>query len=490
MVKKMRTMKLNIFNKLIFTGILVAFMGCNEFLDEPKPTTAVSYQDVFSSEDGVRAHFNGIYRNLRSQWESVDGNSGGDTDTWGIVAVNLTRMVKGVDMMIPSGWYQWDYRHENRSSTYRRVNFVWDFFYETINQANIIIQGVTGSGFAESSKNELIAEARAIRAWAYFNLIREFQHTYSAGPDSPGIPIYTEPASIESEGVARGTVQDVYDQIVSDLDFAVDNLNSSGDRVLKSNININVAYGILARVKLELGEWEDAKNAAISARSGYALAADHYGDGFNDIDNPEWIWGFPQRNDQTIYYGNPASHLDHFVLGYNSVFVNSDFVNLFSDTDVRNMFLEGFYDGTPADYYYYITTKFVQKEDFSDDVVMMRVAEMYLIEAEAKAELGESDAGDVLFELQSNRDPGAVKSGNTGSALIDEILVERRKELYGEIGISYLDIKRKQMPLVRTGNHPEAYKFDFPTNSENFILRIPQREIDSNLNISESDQNP
>jgi hypothetical protein len=359
---------------------------------------------VFASEDGVRAHFNGIYRNLRTQWESVDGQSGASTDSWGIVSLNLARMVKGVDMMVPSGWYQCDYRHENRSSTYRRVNFVWDFLYETISQTNIIIEGVSNSDFAESSKNALIAEARAIRAWAYFDLIREFQHTYSADVNAPGVPIYTEPASIESVGNDRGTVQEVYNLIAEGLEFAVENLDPGGSRVLKSNINVNVAYGLLARVKLEMGAWQDAKNAAIAARSGYALNATAY-------------------------------------------------------------------------------------EDFSDDVVMMRVAEMYLIEAEAKAELGEADAGDMLFELQSNRDPNAVKSGNTGQDLVDEILVERRKELYGEIGVSFLDIKRRQIPLVRTGNHPEAYKFNFPSNSENFILRIPQREIDSNVNITESDQN-
>lgn len=485
----MRINKSNIYSKILIIGLVSALMSCAEFLDEPKPTTAVAPQDVFASEDGVRAHFNGIYRNLRTQWESVDGQSGGSTDSWGIVSLNLARMVKGVDMMVPSGWYQWDYRHENRSSTYRRVNFVWDFLYETINQANIIIEGVSNSDFAESSKNALIAEARAIRAWAYFDLIREFQHTYTADVNALGVPIYTEPASIESVGNDRGTVQEVYNLIAEDLEFAVANLDAGGSRILKSNININVAYGLLARVKLEMGAWQDAKNAAIAARSGYALNAAAYEDGFNNLDNPEWIWGFPQRNDQTIYYGNPASHMDHFVLGYNSVYVNSDFVSLFSDSDVRNLFAAGIYEGAPTDYYFYVTTKFVQNEDFSDDVVMMRVAEMYLIEAEAKAELGEADAGDMLFELQSNRDPNAVKSGNTGQDLVDEILVERRKELYGEIGVSFLDIKRRQIPLVRTGNHPEAYKFNFPSNSENFILRIPQREIDSNVNITESDQN-
>ena len=479
-----------LYNTLLISGLVFISMSCNEFLDEPKPTTAVSPQDVFSSEDGVRAHFNGIYRNLRSQWQSVDGKSGGNTDTRGVVGLNMTRVVKGADIMVPYGWYQWDYRHQNRNSNYYKVRFIWDFLYENINQTNIIIQGVEGSDFPESTKNKFMAEACALRAWSYFNLIREYQHPYSVDPNAAGIPVYTEPASIESVGKSRGSVQAVYDQIVGDLEYAVQHLDPGGERLLKSNININVANGLLARVKLEMGQWEDAKNAAMAARNGYSLAADQYGDGFNKIGNPEWIWGFPQRNDQTIYYGNPASFMDHFILGYNNAYANDDFVSLFSDTDVRNLFLAQFYGGTPTDYYYYITTKFVQNEDFSDDVVMMRVAEMYLIESEARAELGESEAGDVLFELQSNRDPNAVKSGNTGQALIDEILVERRKELYGEMGVGFMDIRRRQLPLIRTGNHPDVYRFDFPANSDVFVLRIPQLEIDSNENINEPDQNP
>jgi hypothetical protein len=475
---------------IVVLALIMFTTSCSDFLDEPTPTTSVSAVDVFSTEDGVRAHFNGIYRNLRTQWQSADGKTGGSTDAWGIASVNLARMVKGTDMMIPDGWYQWDYRHDNRSPSYRRVRFVWDFLYETINQANIVIQGVTASDFPESSKQRLIAEASAIRAWGYFNLVREYSKAYANDPNAPGVPIYTEPASIESVGNPRGTVQAVYDQIVGDLEYAVQYLDPDGTREIKSNININVAYGLLARVMLEMENWEDAKNAAIAARTGYDLHADQYGDGFNKIDNPEWIWGFPQRNDQTIYYGNPASHINHLVPGYNRVFINDDFVNLFSDTDVRNLFLAGYYPVDPDNYQYYITTKFVMNEDFSDDIVMMRVSEMYLIEAEAKAELGEADAGDILFAVQSDRDPNAVTSGNTGQALIDEILVERRKELYGEIGVSFMDIKRRQLPLVRTGNHPNAYRFNFPANSDLFVLMIPDLEIDSNNSISDSDQNP
>lgn len=473
--------------QLIYNSILIlfAFTSCEEFLDEPKPSSSISSTDVFSSEDGVRAFFNGIYRNLRTQWsnEVIASN----TDTWGIISVNIARVMKGNDVMNPSGWYQWDYRYENKQSTYRRVNFIWNFFYETINQTNVLIQGVEEASFPESVKNSLIAEARAIRGWAYFELIREYQHTLMADPNAPGIPLYDAPAGADSEGKPRGTVQQVYDFIVADLEFAIQHIPES--RLLKSHFNTDVVNAILARVYLEVHDWEKARDAAIAARENYPLAAETYGNGFNNLDNDEWIWGFPQSADQTTYYGTPASFFDHRILGYDNFYINDEFVSYFTETDVRYLFDEDT-SSQIQPYQRFTTIKFEQSPDFTDDFVMIRSAEMYLIEAEARAELNDASAADVLFELQSNRDPSAVASGNTGQTLVDEILLERRKELYGEIGVHFLDSKRKQRPLTRVGNHPAVYKLNFPANADDFILKIPQDEIDANVNITESDQNP
>jgi hypothetical protein len=186
--------------------------------------------------------------------------------------------------------------------------------------------------------------------------------------------------------------------------------------------------------------------------------------------------------------------------------MNSTFVQSFSLTDVRNTFY--FRSANPASSLRYATNKFgsasttdvllitgqtvkLRETDFNESLTMMRAAEMYLIEAEAEAELGNTQkAKTLLFTLQKNRDAAAVQSTNTGAALINEILLERRKELYGELGISWLDIKRRQLPLVRTGNHPAAYRFSFPANDPRLITKLPQNEIDTNENISESDQNP
>jgi hypothetical protein len=73
---------------------------------------------------------------------------------------------------------------------------------------------------------------------------------------------------------------------------------------------------------------------------------------------------------------------------------------------------------------------------------------------------------------------------------VTEILLERRKEFYGELGLDYLDAKRRQLPLIRTGNHPAAYRFNIPANDNRFILKIPQKEFDSNKTLNPlTDQN-
>ncbi|MBO9561286.1 MAG: RagB/SusD family nutrient uptake outer membrane protein [Niastella sp.] len=486
----------------------IAGVGCKkDFITDPKPTDAVSDVDVFKSVNGVRSYFTGIYRNMRRQWANLDNTAGGLTDTWGYNSINLARINKGTDIVNPGGNYQFDYRHENREPAYRRTIFTWGFFYEHVNQVNTLIEGVTlSTSISAADKKVLEAEAKALRAWLYFEIIREFQHTIAKDPNAPGVPLYTEPTSIGNEGKPRGTIKQVYDQINADIEFATQNLGTG--RLLKSDININVAWGMAARIYLEQRRWADAKNAAQKARVGYTLDAPSYSNGFGDLASSEVIWGFPQASDiggQSLYYGTPSSFFEKTGNGYDNLFVNSTLVATFSNTDVRNTFY--LTSSNPASAQRFSTNKFgspsadeiqlingdvvpLKETWFNEALPMMRVAEMYLIEAEAKAELAEADAGTVLLTVQKDRDPAAAASGNTGAALVTEILLERRKEFYGELGFDFLDAKRRQLPLIRTGNHPAAYRFNIPANDNRFILKIPQKEFDSNKTLNPgTDQN-
>ena len=124
------------------------------------------------------------------------------------------------------------------------------------------------------------------------------------------------------------------------------------------------------------------------------------------------------------------------------------------------------------------------------DVPYMRAAEMYLIEAEARARLNdEAGASRVLFDLVKARDPNYVQSTRTGDALVNEILLQRRIELWGE-GHRFFDMKRTNAPLNRNGaNHIASVVllYDVAPGDVRWEFLIPRREINANTAIV---QNP
>jgi hypothetical protein len=126
------------------------------------------------------------------------------------------------------------------------------------------------------------------------------------------------------------------------------------------------------------------------------------------------------------------------------------------------------------------------------DVNYIRVAELYLIEAEALARQGKTaEAQDVLFLIANNRDPKYIKSTKTGTTLIDEILVQRRIELWGE-GYRFLDLKRLNAKMDRNGsNHNPALAviMSVAPGDNMWQFLIPKAELDANPAIKDQ-QNP
>ena len=454
---------------------LILLSGCEKgYLDEPKPTESVNSSVIFESQDGVEAFMSGILRESRGQFER--------TDAGGLYSMYFARVVKGNDLVLGYQWYLFDYENDNREPTYTRTIFSWEFPYYIINQLNQFINGVNNSSnLSDSIKEEFLGQAFALRAFYYFQLAMEFQHTYSYDLSLPAPPIYTEPAI---EGKAMSTLGELYDFIINDLTTAVE--TAPATRNNKSYIDRNVVYAILARVYQVMGNWQQAANAAAIARQGYPLDSDQYPLGFDDMNATEWIWAMPQRADQTNYfYIAPHAFTDNINDAYGLAFWNKDFVSLFSQTDIRNSFIDLYNVGDADQYFARASLKFTF--DFSSDIPIIRSPEMMLIEIEANARMGkESEASNMLLSLQQNRDPNAKASGNTGEALIEEILVERRKELYGEMGVEWFDAKRLRRGITRTGNHRIGSAANLLPDDKKFFLKVPQKEIDANINIDES----
>ncbi len=461
------------------------------------------------------------------------GSMGGHHD-FGVKSFDLTNDLMGEDMALWDRGFGWFARHYGYQAHNDQNNdlvvYTWHRYYEKIDRANWILLNVDDYTDDQAERESIMGQALAMRAFAHFHLVQVFSHAYAYDPDAPGIPYITENAKKysrfdfiadnpkfpdlnqlksldESKGqnltdkvvkgvekgykgiLKRGKVSDVYTQLQNDLDDAVLLLEGSGAQAHRSHIDVSVAHGLRARVALAMEDWDTAAEHAGLAIStaednGKQLYSpeEYTADGFNSVEGSEWMWGSEIGEEEQTFYASFYSQMDARFMSYASLggqkLITQELYNSFTETDVRkDLFIApGEGEGDLLDYN---QMKFLTPEigSFAGDYLYMRLAEMYLIYAEALANKGEYvQAQQTLFDLINMRDPEYNISSNTGDALIDEIYLHRRMELWGE-GHRSLDIRRLQMPLERPtdDNHnPElANIFFLPANDEMFLWRIP-----------------
>lgn len=494
---------------------ILSMSSCKKSFLETGPSDSIQENVAFASLDNVKKALNGTYRLLYTQ------SSNQHMDGQGAMMINLDAMGEDYVRTNASSVYHYQsYRwlaHRNASDA--NVNgFAYSFYYIIISNANMVIAGVDGVEGGEADKNFIKGEALALRAWAHFQLVQLYGKRYDAAtvPNiQPGIPIVI---TAGTEGMPRATVEDVYKQINADLDAAIQLLAGGTARSNKTHINVNVAKGFKARVALTMQDWAQAARFAREAREGFPLMSNaQYLAGFTDISNPEWIWGVVQTGDQVPTYGSFYSYMSaNFNSGpnrQNPKLMNSNLYPLIAATDVRKKL---WYNGTPEDEVnfpgvidpstmapatgqvspkpLYMHRKFMVKDVSSraGDIPYMRAGEMFLIEAEAEARMGDVQAAQTLQEFALNRDPSYVPSGNTGDPLVNEILIHRRVELWGE-GFRFFDLKRTNAALDRTNSNHKAdvaNVLSVPAGDNLWQWLIPQTEINSNPSMSDADQNP
>ncbi|WP_420551310.1 RagB/SusD family nutrient uptake outer membrane protein [Tenacibaculum aiptasiae] len=471
--KQKRYSIFTMFLVVLFTSVLTSCS--DEFLDAPKDNSGVNDALIFSDRNITQTFISGILANYKGQY--------GRPDAGGIYSIYFARAVKGNDLIQGPSWYTFDYGHENREAGFRRTNFSWSFNYENVNFANILIDGVTNSPtLTPADKKEFIAQGKFFRGLHMFELLLDFAPNFKDNKDLVRIPLYTSPASIASvQGLPPVAASVIMDQIKSDLTDAIADLPTT--RIGKSYVNKAVAQAVMARVlAVTQDDWSlmsTLARASYGGNASSAVASSNWGNGFNNMADQEWLWAlFQNGSDETnFFWGHAAPMMDHLTLSYRASYFDPAFVNEFTATDVRNTFRDIYGVSASTPWREFISTKYAFT--FASDIPILRKSEMVLFDAEAQYHLGNASvAQDLLFALQSSRDPNAVKSTATGQALLDEILLERKKEFYGEFGPHWFDAKRYNLPITRNAVH--RIPINVPANSNLFFLKIPQTEIDNN----------
>jgi len=495
---------------LLFTLIIgTGLFSCKKNYLETNPPTSISSSIVESTTGNLTIALNGVHRYMYfGSFYATQGDIGQATN---IIMGDLL----GEDYLATgSNWfgsfYQWK---DHRSTTAFFDYFTWQFYYGLVGDVNAILGAVDKAVGPDAEKKQIKGECLTYRAWAFFNLVQFYAKAYKASNlAEPGIILRTQSGDVSPK--SRSTIKEVFDQVNKDLDDAIAILVAG--RSNKSHINLAVAQGVKARVALTQGNWTIAADMANKARTGYSpMTSAQYITGFSDYSNPEWIWGSHQTSDANAFFSSWMAYCGNFSSTHNRTVPKTISVQLYnsiSATDIRKTL----FDPTGTDLSFPVPTsgstrrKYMQRKfliagttyvpsqyltvsgSSIGDVPLMRAAEMYLIEAEAQERLGnDATAQQILFDLIKTRDASYIKSINTGTALLNEILLHRRIELWGE-GFRFFDLKRLNLPLDRTGakasdNPWDPFTSQVPVDDKRWLYLIPQTEIDANKLCTQND---
>jgi hypothetical protein len=488
---------------ILLVAAVCLLASCRKSYLETTATDRIAEDQALTTTDGCWKLLNGVHRIMYSSHLGRQDAVGQGTNM-----MDMDIMGEDITIASTNDWflypYLWLNAHRNPGSIQSYFNYF--FYYEIINDANILIDNVEKATGSAGEKKTILGQAYAYRGWAYFQMIQLYGQRYDVNNNNvgPGLRIVLHS---QEEVKARSSVTVVYNQINSDLDSAIILLNGY-NRANKSHLNISVAQGLKARVALTQQDWNTAAQMAASARNGYLLMDSlAYLNGFNDYKNVEWMWGSHQQESQTTYFSSFPAYMSCNFPSQNIVTSPRAILDtLFWQIRLRDVRWQ-LWDSSgknpsfpvPVDAsgkeigtrIKFMQRKFkVQDPQLSiGDVPLMRASEMYLIEAEAYAHMGNNAAAaQALYSLGHQRDASYTLSTNTGAKLLDEILVQRRIELWGE-GFRFYDLKRLNLPLDRHRHKfLPSYQKSVPAGDIKWQFVLPQSEIDATGGIIK--QNP
>jgi len=448
----------NLYKFSILMFIAVFTFSCDDNL-EIDPEQSIDGSQALNSEQNIAALLLGVYE------EAGQGVSfGGDIQIMADLLGASDQISWFGTFLAPRQLIQKSLLVDNTF-----VRDTWFNNYETINQTNLIIDNLDVITSSDAYRAQIEGEAKFLRAMSYFELVRLWGLPYEAGTTNsqPGVPLrligsedYSQPLPAE-----RASVEEIYAQILSDLEDAYTNLPASNDIFADRY----AAQALRARVYLQMQNYAAARDAAndVIENSGASLTGS-FADAFNnDADSSEDLFDFQVTNqtgdsDLITFYASQ----DNGGRG-GDIVLNPSYFALFphADDERANFTYIGDYGDNLTGKY---TNQFA-------NIAIFRLAEMYLIRAEGNimenTAVGQTPAEDVnLLRLRAGAE--------TVSAPLtqEDILLERQLELAFE-GFLLHDLKRTQNDVD-----------GLPYNDPSLVLPIPQNEMDTNDLIG--DNNP
>ena len=476
-------------NILYILSLCFCLNACSGFLDQ-EPDKQISIKEQLSTKEGVLMSLNGIYRDIESLLSSrymiyADVQGGNITFT----PSSVNHLVK-IPSVIENSY---GFSDQKESSDYEGL---YTDLYDIINQANVLLANIdTFTFFTNQELNQLNAELLTIRGFAHYEVAIHYaqNYNYTNGASHLGIVYNTKPLISGVDFPSRLTLNETYSLLKSDLELALSLYTNSQSLTGPSYSYFNkiTTQALYARIALEMNDWQQAFDLSDSVikTSGISLMSkDNYVANWELDEEPvsEIILEFtaPRTSEGDV----SSSISEHYSYISNTNYANyvasKDLLALYDINDIRNnMFIEvnlpTIVNNIETQEPYYFTKKF----QGNSGTTCIRLSEMYLIRAEANARLNNLD--DALNDLNTIRERSNLSPLNTTASILNDIFLERRRELAFE-GHLLFDIARFKKDVNRNldciGN---VCNLSYP--SSYFVLPIPSSSTDLNENMQQNE---
>ncbi|ADB38745.1 RagB/SusD family nutrient uptake outer membrane protein [Spirosoma linguale] len=434
--------------KKIIISLLSALLltGCHQFLTV-QPDLQVDQSQAITNASTAEAAVNGLYNRLGSDgyygsnFQSLAYLSGGDIQWTG--SQGAPQEITARKLTADNGY----------------VSSAWSAIYRTILQANYLLEtvpNITDPQLTADRKNQILGEAYAIRALSYFDLVRGWG----------GVQLILKATRTPSDNtnIPRNSVDETYAQVLKDLTAAEPLLSATTNR---NKITRKTVWAIRARYHLYRQEWEQAETYAsklIDDAANYKLAKPYSAFFANNAAaTPESVFEIAYTN--SFKNGHYNWWLPPALSGRREWAPNANLVALLNDPNVGGNRKELIAQTSPPGNLWY-GKLYYRTPLGTDPSYIIRIAELYLIRSEARAQLGKTAA--ALADLNAVRDRAGVPASTaaTKDALLLAIETERQVEFPFEAD--------RWFNLIRTGRVATVLGI---TDATKYVLPVPNSEI-------------
>lgn len=461
----MKTLYIKISCFSILMVLILVVSSCDSFVNVDLPESQLNSEAVFEDYTTANTAVTDLYSKIRDAG-FLAGNNSGLSDKLG----NYT------DEMIAYGDptnTSFNFYYNSILPTTPEVASYWNLAYNQIYASNAVIEGVSNStGLTLDQKNQLTGEALFTRALLHFYLVNLYGD----------IPYITQTDYRKNSVVTRMPVKEIYANIINDLQESILLLKENSSGPQRTRPDRFAAKALLSRTYLYFGAYAEASNEASSILNQTALF--HLEQDLNQvflINSSETIWQLQSANQgQNTHEG---SHFIFQSLPPPSVALTHALVDSFPLEDLRRFsWIKSVTNSVSTSYHPFKYKEQNYTAVSAEYSVVFRLAEQYLIRAEARAIQG--DLIGAKEDLNKIRNRSGLQNTEAVSKveILKEVLQERKLEFFSEHGHRFFDLKRYdeldgQLSTVKPG-----------WKSTNRLFPLPKDELGTNPNLRP--QNP